>query len=84
MKPPERVEFVLPELGMGTTPIVASRWLVAPGRTVIEGDRLLEVLSGSATVDIPSPTSGILIEVLVQPGDRISIGQALAWIEPEA
>ena len=45
--------------------MVASSWLVEPGSAVVEGDRLLEVLAGCVTVDLPAPASGIVSELLV-------------------
>ena len=75
------VELRLPDLGVGGVPIFASQWLVEAGRRVTEGDRLLEVLAGSATVDLPAPKSGILREKLVVEDDPLTVGQALGVIE---
>jgi 2-oxoglutarate dehydrogenase E2 component (dihydrolipoamide succinyltransferase) len=71
---------VLPELGMGETPVLASVWLVELGASVAEGERLLEVVAGSATIDLPSPVAGTLVELLVDEDDRLSVGQRLAVI----
>ena len=78
-----RVPITLPELGMGTIPITVSLWLVEPGERVIEGDRVVEILAGAATVDLSASTSGILAEVLVDEDDLVTVGQTLAYIEPE-
>lgn len=76
-----RHELVLPDLGMGEEPVVASLWLVEPGSEVVESDRLLEVVAGSATVDLPAPASGILIETCVGEDELLEVGQVLAIIE---
>ena len=47
---------------------------------MIEGDRLLEVLAGSVTVDLPAPASGILSELLVSEEDELHVGQILAIV----
>lgn len=78
--PIKRHELLLPDLGMGETPIVASVWLVELGAQVVEGERLLEVVAGAATVDLPSPASGTLVELLVDEDDELSVGQCLAVI----
>ncbi|MCH8047293.1 MAG: biotin/lipoyl-binding protein [Planctomycetes bacterium] len=78
-----RTPLKLPELGMGEIPITVSLWLVEPGERVIEGDRVVEILAGAATVDLPAPTSGVLVEVLVDEDDRVKAGQTLGYIEPE-
>jgi hypothetical protein len=66
-------------------------WASATGRSwpafgsrVIEGDSLLEVLCGSATIDLPAPVSGTVLERLVREEDRIVVGQRLAVIEVDA
>ncbi len=76
--------LVLPELGLGARTVTASVWLVELGAEVNAGDRLLEVLCGSVTIDLPSPASGVLIETLVDEDEPLSVGQPLAVIESEA
>jgi 2-oxoglutarate dehydrogenase E2 component (dihydrolipoamide succinyltransferase) len=76
-----RVELVLPELGMGSVPIMVGQWLVEVGCEVTEGDRLLEIVAGSATVDLPAPASGVLREMLVGEDERLVVGQVLGVIE---
>jgi pyruvate/2-oxoglutarate dehydrogenase complex dihydrolipoamide acyltransferase (E2) component len=71
----------LPDLGLGERVITASAWLVEPGAEVLAGDRLLEVLCGSVTVDLPAPADGVLIETLVDEDEPLAVGQALAVIE---
>ena len=78
-----RTPLTLPELGMGETPITVSLWLVEPGEQVIEGDRVVEILAGAATVDLSAPTSGILAEVLVDEDEPVTVGQTLGYIRPE-
>ena len=78
-----RHELLLPDLGMDQQPTTLSLWLVEAGSEVTEGDRLAEVLAGAATVDLPSPASGVLAETLVGEDETIVPGQALAVIVEE-
>lgn len=80
----ERHLLTLPELGLGDREITASVWLVEPGGEVTAGDRLLEVLSGEVTIDLPAPVSGVLIETLVDDDEPVRVGQPLAVIESMA
>jgi pyruvate/2-oxoglutarate dehydrogenase complex dihydrolipoamide acyltransferase (E2) component len=73
--------LILPELGLGEVPIRASKWFRSPGQEVIQGDRLLEVLAGGATIELPSPLGGTLARRLVAEGEQVSVGQQLAEIE---
>jgi 2-oxoglutarate dehydrogenase E2 component (dihydrolipoamide succinyltransferase) len=79
-----RHELRLPDLGLGDIPVLVSLWLVDLGAEVIEGDRLLEVVAGSVTVDLPAPASGTLVEVLVDEDEPLRAGQLLAVVRGPA
>ena len=79
-----RHELRLPDLGLGDIPVLASVWLVDLGAEVTEGDRLLEIVAGSATVDLPAPASGTLVEVLVGEDEPLQTGQLLAVVRGPA
>ncbi len=78
-----RYELVLPDLGLDDQPISASLWLVEEGSRVAAGDPLLEVLAGSAVVDLPAPADGLLIETIVAEDEPLRPGQRLAVIESD-
>jgi pyruvate/2-oxoglutarate dehydrogenase complex dihydrolipoamide acyltransferase (E2) component len=78
-----REDLVLPDLGLDQEPVVLSLWLVKKGERVVEGEPVVEVLAGEATVDLPAPADGILAEKLVAAGDPLAVGQRLAVIETE-
>ncbi len=71
----------LPELG--AAPIVMSVWYARIGDQVFEGDRLVEVLAGSVTFDVPSPATGRLAEQQAFPTDTLTPGQTLGTVEVE-
>ncbi len=79
--PVERYVLTLPELGLGDRAVVASVWLVERGGEVTAGDRLLEILAGEVTIDLPAPASGLLVETLVDEDEALMVGQPLAVIE---
>ena len=78
-----RHELILPDLGLNEQPIVAGLWLFEQGSRVEAGEHLLEVLAGSALVDLAAPAGGVLVERLVDEGDPLRPGQRLAVIESE-
>ena len=78
-----RIELCLPELGLDHQPITLSVWLVPRGTRVTAGERVAEVLAGPATIDLPSPVDGVLVERLVDEDEPIVVGQALAVFESE-
>jgi pyruvate/2-oxoglutarate dehydrogenase complex dihydrolipoamide acyltransferase (E2) component len=78
-----RHEVILPDLGLGDQPMTLSVWLVSPGHRVARRQPILEILAGPATVDLPSPTAGTLVEILVEEDEPVAVGQRLAIIESE-
>ena len=77
----KRHELKLPHLGLDDQPIKAGLWLVKPGSRVAQGDPVLEVVVGSAVVDLAAPASGVLAEVLVDQDTPLQAGQLLAVVE---
>jgi pyruvate/2-oxoglutarate dehydrogenase complex dihydrolipoamide acyltransferase (E2) component len=72
---------ILPELGTGPDePIVVSHWFAERGDEVWEGDRLVEVLVGPATFDVPSPTTGRLAEIRGREDDLVEPGAVLGLV----
>jgi pyruvate/2-oxoglutarate dehydrogenase complex dihydrolipoamide acyltransferase (E2) component len=72
---------VLPDLGTGPdVPIFVSHWFVGRGGRVWEGERLVEVLAGPATFDVPSPVSGRLAEIRGLEDDRVEAGFVLGLV----
>ena len=76
-----RHHLTLPDLGLGDRVVTASAWLVEPGTVVLAGDRVLEVLCESVTVDLPAPAGGLLVETMVEEDEPLAVGQILAIIE---
>ena len=57
--------------------------LVQPGDIVQEEDSLITLESDKATMDVPSPLSGIVKEVHVKLNDEVSEGQLIISMEPK-
>lgn len=78
-----RYTFKLPDLGEGTVEAEIVKWLVQPGDDVTEDQGLVEVMTEKATVEVPSPVSGRVVNVTGAPGDRIAVGADLAVFETQ-
>ncbi len=79
-----RVEFELPDIGVGTgDKIVVSFWHVEEDEEFVEGNDLMEVSTHKATFNISAPSTGKLIEILVQEGDAVEPGDIIAIIDTE-
>jgi pyruvate/2-oxoglutarate dehydrogenase complex dihydrolipoamide acyltransferase (E2) component len=72
--------FRLPDLGEGLTEGEVARWLVAEGQAIAEDDPLVEIQTDKATVEIPSPFAGTVLEILVAEGEVAPVGTDLVVI----
>jgi pyruvate/2-oxoglutarate dehydrogenase complex dihydrolipoamide acyltransferase (E2) component len=77
------VELHLPDLDLPGVPVTASAWHASVGQRVVEGDRLLEIVAGDVVVDLPAPSTGVLVEQCVRIDDRLEVGLTLARVQPD-
>ncbi|MEE9593389.1 MAG: dihydrolipoamide acetyltransferase family protein [Thermoplasmata archaeon] len=73
-------EFKMPDIGEGLTEGEIGNWLVEVGQTIKENDPLVEVLTEKVNVEIPSPYSGTVLEILAQEGDVVDVGTSIVVI----
>ncbi|MBN2683802.1 MAG: 2-oxo acid dehydrogenase subunit E2 [Pontiellaceae bacterium] len=78
------LEFKLPELGENIESGDVVNVSVAVGDRVEEGQPLLEIEAGKATMEIPAPASGTIAAIHVAPGDSVGVGQLAFTIETGA
>ncbi len=75
------LEFKLPDLGEGVTEGELVQWLVKVGDAVNVDQPLAEVMTDKATVEVPSPTKGVVKEIKSKPGDLIKVGAVLLVLD---
>ena len=77
---PERKEIRVPDLsGASDVPIIEIG--VAAGDEVNEEDPLITLESDKASMDVPSPYKGKLLELTVKEGDTVSEGDVIGYME---
>lgn len=62
---------------------VVVNWFASEGRRVDAGDPLVEIQIEKVSIDIHAPVDGTLDEVLLDEDEEFSIGDKLAWIQPD-
>jgi pyruvate dehydrogenase E2 component (dihydrolipoamide acetyltransferase) len=72
--------ITVPDLG-GAETVDVIELSVQPGEIVEIEDSLLVLESDKATMDVPSPQSGTLLQYLVTEGSTVQVGDAIAEIE---
>jgi pyruvate dehydrogenase E2 component (dihydrolipoamide acetyltransferase) len=74
-------EFKLPDIGEGVVEGEIVKWLVSAGDRVAEDQPLVEVMTDKATVVIPSPKAGTVLETRGAEGDIAKVHETLVVIE---
>ncbi|XVK96064.1 dihydrolipoamide acetyltransferase family protein [Staphylococcus nepalensis] len=78
-------EFKLPDIGEGIHEGEIVKWFVKAGDNIEEDDVLAEVQNDKSVVEIPSPVSGTIEEVLVDEGTVAVVGDTIVKIDaPDA
>ena len=73
-------EVTMPALGESVTEGTVSSWLKAVGDTVEADEPLLEVATDKVDTEVPSPASGVLLEIRVPEDETVEVGTVLAII----
>ncbi len=76
-------EFKLPDIGEGVVEGEIVRWLIKQGDTVKEDQPMVEVMTDKATVEIPSPVAGKVIETIGAEGEVVEVGSTMVVIETD-
>ncbi|MCC6737471.1 MAG: 2-oxo acid dehydrogenase subunit E2 [Planctomycetia bacterium] len=72
----------LPPLGENIDGGDVVKVLVKPGDVLRADQPILEIETGKATLEVPSPSAGTVDSVLVKPGDKVKIGDpVLTWAD---
>ena len=70
----------MPQLGETVTEGTITRWLKQVGDSVAEDEVLFEVSTDKVDSEVPSPSAGVVSEILVAEGDTVDVGTRLAVI----
>src|SRR5437867_6451863 len=79
-----RYEFRLPDIGEGLAEAEVARWLVGVGDRVSEDQPVVEMMTDKASVELPAPGAGVVVEQRAAEGDVIKTGAVLYVLEADA
>jgi len=74
-------DIIMPQLGESIAEGTVVKWLVPVGGMIEKDQSLLEVETEKVALEIPSPATGLLNEIIVQEGETVPVGTLLARIE---
>ena len=75
---------VMPQLGESVVEGTVVRWIAKPGQKINRDEPLVEVSTDKANTEVPSPTSGVLVEQLAPEGAVVQVGAPLARLDESA
>jgi pyruvate dehydrogenase E2 component (dihydrolipoyllysine-residue acetyltransferase) len=78
------IDFTLPELGEQIAGGDVLRVLVKPGDTIAKEQAVLELETDKATIEVPSSVAGLVKEVKIKGGDKVTVGQVILTVEDTA
>ena len=74
----------LPALSATMEEATLLEWKVGPGDEVKEGEPIAEISTDKVDMDLESPFSGVIAQLLVEPGGTVELGGILATIDTDA
>ena len=74
------IEVRVPTLGESVTEATVATWFKKPGDSVTADEMLCELETDKVTVEVPSPLSGTLQEIIAQEGETVGVDALLANI----
>ena len=76
----EEIEVTVPDIG-DASDVDVIEVLVSEGDTVAVEDGLITLETDKATMDVPSPKSGVVTKLLVKTGDKVSMGSKVCILK---
>ncbi|MGC1166965.1 MAG: biotin/lipoyl-containing protein, partial [Solirubrobacterales bacterium] len=78
------VAVSMPQMGISVAEGTIVEWRKRPGDWVEADEPICDVSTDKVDVEIPSPTSGRLERILVEPGETVAVGTPLAELDTAA
>ena len=78
----EAINVEVPTVGESISEVQVGQWLKQEGDWVAAGEDLVEIETEKASVQIPSPASGILQGILKESEEFATVGEVIASIQP--
>jgi len=76
-----KVKVLLPQWGMGMSEGTLTSWLKGVGDRVEEGDGIAVVEAEKVEDEVPAPSSGTIVELLIDINSTVPVRTAIAIIE---
>lgn len=79
-----RIDVPMPQMGESIAEGTVSKWLKGVGDRVERDEPILEISTDKVDAEIPSPSAGWLVEVVVAESETVEVGTVVAVIDTES
>ncbi|MGE4246330.1 MAG: biotin/lipoyl-containing protein [Parvibaculaceae bacterium] len=74
------VTLKLPRLSMNMVQATITTWHKQVGDAITEGEVLYDVETEKVTSEVPSPATGVLVEILAESGSELEVGDPVCKV----
>ena len=78
------VQVLMPKMGISVSEGTIVEWRKQPGDWVEADETIADVTTDKVDVEIPSPASGRIASLVVEPGESVAVGEPIAEIDAAA
>ena len=78
-----RIEVTMPKMGESIMEGTVVEWSKKIGDKVEQDETLLEIATDKVDSEVPAPEAGILVEILVEEGETVEVGEPIAILETD-
>ncbi len=78
-----RIDIIMPQMGESIAEGTLSKWLKKVGDEVKRDEPIFEISTDKVDAEIPSPSAGVLAEIMVKEGETVAIQTVVATLETE-
>lgn len=79
-----QIELIMPKMGESIMEATILRWAKNVGDSVEADETILEIATDKVDTEVPSPTSGVIAQILFKENDVVPVGKVIAVIATEA
>ena len=76
-------QFLLPDAGEGLTEAEIVQWHVVVGDTVTVNQTIVEIETAKSLVELPSPYTGVVAEILAPEGTTVEVGTPIVVVDTD-
>ena len=71
------IELLVPALGESVVEATVAKWMKSSGDNIKVDEPIIELETEKVTLEVPSPVSGVLSEIIANEGDTVEVGALL-------